>query len=117
MPEDQKQLVVGSVKKAPVTEIAYCPHLDIYHYRRADGQEYLFDSFHLKAAMEGYLRHGDETSADFMATLTGFARQFPHQVVAFNEEGKLDLRELLEKKIANDEDVAGPAAPVDAKPK
>lgn len=87
-------------KQEAVTEIAYCPHLDIYHYRRADGSEYLFDSSQLEKSVEGYQKQGDVRQAEFMAMLTGFARQFPHQVVSFDDRGNLNLRELLERKLS-----------------
>jgi hypothetical protein len=90
-------------EKTAATEIAYCPHLRVYHYRRANGEEWIFDESQLVAAIEGYLKAADERQAEFMAMLTGFARKFPHQVVSFDEEGKLNLRELLEAKHDGDE--------------
>jgi hypothetical protein len=84
-------------EQAPVTaatEISFCPHLRLYHYRRADGSDYLFDDVKLEEAVDGYIKQGDPRQADFMAVLTAMARKYPHQVVAFNAEGKCFLRDL-----------------------
>jgi hypothetical protein len=80
-----------------VTKISHCPHLGIYHYVRADGSEYLFDTPQLERSIDSYQKQGDARQAEFMAMLTGFARQFPHQVVSFDEEGRLNLQVLLAK--------------------
>jgi len=37
-----------------------------------------------------------------MAALTAFARKFPHKVVHFDEEGKVNLRDLLPEETAED---------------
>jgi hypothetical protein len=97
----------GSVGAGPskvITEIAFCPHLGIYHYRTVDGTEYLFDSSRLEMAVDGYLRNSDAKQAEFMVLLTGFARQFPHQVVSFDEEGTINLRELLVQQLPAESD-------------
>jgi hypothetical protein len=99
-------------KEAPATaatEIAYCPHLGIYHYRRIDGSEYLFDKLQLESAIDSYLKGADVREAEFMAQLTAFARQFPHQVVSFNTRGELNLRELLAQKSGDPEASEGGA--------
>jgi hypothetical protein len=90
--------------QAAATEIAYCSHLQIYHYRRVDGVEQIFDSSQLVKAIETFQKQGDERQAEFMAILTGFARQFPHQVVSFDDQGKLNLRELLAAVVHFDTD-------------
>ena len=89
-------------KQAAATEIAYCPHLQIYHYLRVDGVDQIFDSSQLERAIETFQKQGDERQAEFMALLTGFARQFPHQVVSFDDQGKLNLRELLAAMVHSD---------------
>lgn len=86
-----------------VTEIAYCPHLGIYHYRRADGDEFMFDEVGLEQAVEAYIKQADTRQAEFMASLTAFARQFPHQVVSFDADGNLNLRELLAREHQGEE--------------
>jgi hypothetical protein len=99
----------GGDQKAAATEIAYCPFLDIYHYRRVDGEEHLFDGQQLESAVEGYLKASETRMAEFMATLTSLARQFPHKVVSFDQEGNMNLQELVEKKIdASAEDAEEP---------
>lgn len=94
--------MVDERKQAVATEIAYCPHLQIYHYRRVDGVEQIFDSSQLVKAIETFQKQGDQRQAEFMAILTGFARQFPHQVVSFDDQGKLNLRELLAAVVHSD---------------
>jgi hypothetical protein len=91
-------------KQAAATEIAYCPHLQIYHYLRVDGVDQIFDSSQLERAIETFQKQGDSRQAEFMAILTGFARQFPHQVVSFDDQGKLNLRELLAAVVHTDLD-------------
>jgi hypothetical protein len=94
-------------EQAPVTaatEISFCPHLQLYHYRRADGVDYLFDTVKLEEAIDGYIKQGDPRQADFMVALTGLARQYPHQVVAFNAEGKCFLRDLKPVVLPADDD-------------
>lgn len=99
---------VGGAGKA-ATEIAYCPHLQVYHYLRVDGVEHVFDQRDLERSIDGYLRNGNERQAEFMATLAGFAKQFPHQVVSFDEQGRLNLRELLARELEVDGAEAAPA--------
>jgi len=77
------------------TEISFCPHLNLYHYRRADGSEYFFNTPQLEQSVEAYAKAGDPRQAEFMAVLTSFARKFPHKVVSFDAEGQLNLRELM----------------------
>jgi len=101
MPDEKsaKSVGVGVDQKVAATEIAYCPLLDIYHYRRVDGEEHLFDGQQLERAVDGYLKESETRMAEFMATLTSMARQFPHKVVSFDQEGNMNLQELVEKKI------------------
>lgn len=107
MSDDQK---IGPVEGSKgtggaATEIAYCSHLGIYHYRRVDGAEYFFDDAGLEAAVDSYLREGDTRQAEFMVELTALARHFPHQMVSFDAEGKMNLQELLAREIPSDGDV------------
>jgi hypothetical protein len=76
------------------TSISFCPHLGLYHYTRADGVDYLFDTKKLEEAIDAYLKSGDTKQADFMATLTGVARLHPHKIVSFDEEGKCSMSDL-----------------------
>jgi hypothetical protein len=76
------------------TEICYCPHLGLYRYKRADGVDYMFDREQLVTAMAAYLREGDRRTADFMANLTLYARQYPHVVVILSPDGTYGLRKL-----------------------
>ncbi len=80
---------------AVATEIAYCPHLDMYHYKRVDGADYMFDTAQLEKSVEAFAREGKPRDAEFMAILTGLARQYPHKVVAFDEQGRCYLRDLV----------------------
>lgn len=82
-------------RPSAATSISFCPHLGLYHYTRADGVDYLFDTKKLEEAIDGYLKGGDAKQADFMATLTGVARLHPHKIVSFDEEGKCSLSDLL----------------------
>ena len=91
------------------TEISYCPEMGIYHYQRADGKEFLFDNKRLLADLDECVKKGPEGQryAEFMSLLTGFARQFPHKVVSFDEDGCVNLSELV-KPERFDEDAPGP---------
>lgn len=95
----------GAGRQDVATEIAHCPHLGLYHYRKADGEEFIFDELQLEKSIETYLAQNDARQAEFMAMLTGFARQFPHQVVSFDAEGRLNLRELHAKVPASGDEV------------
>lgn len=99
--------------KKVATEIAHCPELGFYHYRRADGAEFMFDTLSLEKAIEGYLQQGDERQAEFMVMLTTYARQFPHVVVPFDENGILDQAFLLER-LREREAAAAASAPATA---
>ena len=76
------------------TEISYCPNLGLYHYKRADGAESLFDRAKLEMALEAFLRQGDSRMAEFMSTLTGYARRYPHVVVILSPDGNYALRKM-----------------------
>ena len=76
------------------TEVSFCPHLALYHYRRLDGSEYFFDAPQLEKSIQAYLDNGDPLQAEFMAMLTGLARQRPHEVLSFDEKGQMTLRVL-----------------------
>ena len=100
--------VASAGGKTAATEIAYCPHLRVYNYLRADGDQFIFDDAQLERSINSYLRSGDERQAEFMATLTGMARQFPHQIVSFDAEGKLNLQALLAAEIPRAQDEVSP---------
>lgn len=106
LPEAAGELTKSPAEKeaGAATEIAYCPHLGIYHYRRADGDEFLFEELGLERAIESYLKQADTRQAEFMAALTAFARKFPHQVVSFDGDGNLNLRELLAREHLGEEE-------------
>jgi hypothetical protein len=91
------------------TSISFCPHLGLYHYTRADGVDYLFDTHKLEEAIDSYLKSGDTKQADFMATLTGVARLHPHKIVSFDEEGKCSMSDLVIAE-STDDSVSGAAA-------
>jgi hypothetical protein len=86
------------------TEIAYCPNLGLYHYRRADGTQFLFNRDELAQSVEVYLREGDLKTAEYMAGLTGHARRYPHVVVILNPDGTYELRRM---EIPKDECASG----------
>lgn len=81
------------------TQISYCPLLDIYHYWRADGTDYLFDTHALLTTVETYLREGKERLAEFMGQLTSWARQFPHKLVTIHPDGRFEVRNLKQHKL------------------
>jgi hypothetical protein len=77
-----------------VTEISYCPHLNLYHYKKADGADYFFDTPQLEIAIDAYIKAGETRQADFMIMLTALARRYPHQVMSFNDKGECVLRDM-----------------------
>jgi hypothetical protein len=85
------------------TEISFCPHLQIYHYRRADGSEYMFDTEQLKQSIDTLLKTGSAREAEFMAMLTAAARRYPHQRVAFDNDGNSRLTSLEVARSPEDE--------------
>jgi hypothetical protein len=89
--------------KSATTEISYCPHLNLYHYKRADGDEFFFDTAQLEASIENYLKQGSSREADFMAQLTAWARKFPHKTATFYADGRFEVRKLEPHK--NDEEI------------
>src|SRR5271157_5318146 len=72
-------------------EIAYCPHLGIYYHRDAAGEEYFFNRIQLEVSLEEYLKQHNLRQADFMAKLTGYARQYPHVMVIIKTDGTYNL--------------------------
>ena len=96
------------------TEIAYCPNLGLYHYKRADGTHFMFDRNRLEIAIEAYLKEGDQKQAEFMSTLTGYARRYPHVFVILGADGTYELRKMEipeeERQVSGIiEDSSGPA--------
>lgn len=91
------------------TEISYCPEMGIYHFRQADGKEFLFDTPRLLADLDAGLKGTPESRryAEFMSLLTGFARQFPHKVVSFGEDGCVNLSELVKPEKFGEDDPPG----------
>ena len=83
------------------TQISYCPHLDIYNFKRVDG-EYFFDTPALEASIETYQTTGDLRQADFMAALTSFARKFPHKVITIFPDLTFEIRKLSPRKFSVD---------------
>lgn len=90
------------------TEISYCPHLGMYRHRTADGSDYMFDTEQLEKAVEAYIKSGDARQAEFMALLTGMARQHPHQVLSFDEEGVCVVRDLKPAELSQEPEVSSP---------
>ena len=85
-----------------VTEISYCPHLGLYRHRTADGSDYMFDTDQLEKAIESYIKGANARQAEFMALLTGMARQHPHQVLSFDEQGVCVVRDLKPAELSQD---------------
>jgi hypothetical protein len=82
------------VSEASVTtEISYCPHLDVYEYKRVDGV-YRFDTKELEKTVNLYIDQGKTRDADFMAVLTAMARKYPHKRVKFGEDGTCNVTTL-----------------------
>jgi hypothetical protein len=103
MTDDVVPSAAPDVPASAATEISFCPHLNLYHYKRADGTEYFFNTPQLEQSIEGYAKIGAPKQAEFMAVLTGFARRFPHKVVSFDENGQLNLRDLLPQGLPADD--------------
>ena len=80
------------------TEISYCPFLGLYHYKRANGDEYLFDVDKLELSIMAYVRQGDPRQAEFMAGLTGLARQYPHCIVTLQADMSFKVLVLESRK-------------------
>ena len=76
------------------TEISYCPHLGVYHYKRVDGAEFYFNTDELEKSVESYLKSGNVREAEFMGTLTAWARKFPHKVATFFADGRFEVRKV-----------------------
>jgi len=83
-----------------VTEIAYCPCLDLYHYKRNDGADYFFDTPQLEKSIDAYVHQGMSRDADFMSVLTGMARQFPHKRVKFDANAQCNITDLEKAEVA-----------------
>jgi len=81
-----------------VVKISYCPKLDVYHYRRADGAERFFTEEQLIIAIDTYLHVGDTKNADYMVQLTKFARIFPHSVFTVWPDGRYEIKKLTARK-------------------
>lgn len=85
----------NAANKSFSAKISFCPHLGLYHYVQAGGTEYFFTSDKLVETIQSYVDGGDVERAEFMAGLTAFARRFPHHVLVFDKDGKVDLKELV----------------------
>lgn len=73
--------------------ISYCPDLQIYHHRKLGEPDSMFTHAQLVAVVEEHLKAGRRNQAEVMALLTGFARQCPHKVVSFDEQGVCSIVE------------------------
>jgi hypothetical protein len=88
-------LSLGTTDAASATtQISYCPYLGLYHYSRADGQDYLFDAVQLEEALMAYLKQGDTRQAEFMTALTSLARECPHSIVELDSEMNYKILQL-----------------------
>jgi len=76
------------------TLISYCPYLGLYHYKRADGTEFLFDRDKLSESLEAYLKQGEQRMAEFMAVVTAYGRKYPHMAVSLFPDGTYSLGRL-----------------------
>ncbi len=74
-------------------EVSYCPHLGIYHYKHSDGTEYFYDNTQLENVLVVHLSQGHAAEAEWISRLASDAREFPHKIIAFNEERKCQFRE------------------------
>lgn len=88
------------------TEISYCPHLDVYDYKRVDGT-YRFNTPELEKTISMYLDQGKTRDSEFMAVLTAMARRYPHKRVKFDAEGNCNVT-TLEALPMPEESVTGP---------
>lgn len=85
-----------------VVQISYCPKLDVYHYRRADGAEKFFTEEQLIIAIDTYLHVGDTRNADYMVQLTKYARTFPHSTFTVWPDGRYEIKKLTARKFDDD---------------
>lgn len=90
MSEQGKSERVATDPSSNIT-ISYCPDLKIYHYTKVGEPECLFTTEQLVEAMDDDLKGGRKEQAEVMALLTGCARQYPHQVVSFDADGKCTI--------------------------
>jgi hypothetical protein len=97
-PVTSSQTVGDPILDSSTTQISFCPHLSLYHYKRADDTEYFFDEDQLEKAIETYLGVGDTRQAEFMATLTSWARKFPHKLVTIYADGRFRVQKLEPRK-------------------
>jgi hypothetical protein len=97
MSDGEKSCDVGDGKKnqSVSVEIAYCPCLGFYHYKRDDGDEFFWDNDKLEQTLEAYLRMGKMVDAEFMARLTTASRETPHKILKFDGNGKCEVRDAV----------------------
>ena len=90
-------------EQKPRTEISYCPEMGLYRFKRANGDLFLFDNERLVADLDYQMKHGGQREADFMALLTGMARRAPHKLVAVDEDGNVNVSDLVRVDTFDDE--------------
>jgi|WetSurMetagenome_2_1015567.scaffolds.fasta_scaffold425888_2 hypothetical protein len=71
--------------------ISHCPDLGIYHYAKLGEPDCMFTHAQLVCVLDEHMKEGRKDQAEVMALLTGFARQYPHQVVSFDESGQCSI--------------------------
>lgn len=76
------------------TQISYCPYLGLYHYCRADGEDFMFDVDKLELMLISYQKQGDARQAEFISALTALARQCPHSIVELDSDLNYKILQL-----------------------
>lgn len=91
---EKGQAEKGQAEKVSFIAISYCPHQRTYLHRLMVGGVVLFDEVSLVAKLDGLLKVGKATEADYYASLTGMARLHPHKEVVIFANGRVALLEL-----------------------
>jgi hypothetical protein len=81
--------------------ICFCPDLKLYHYHLTDDSkvgpdaeaDYKFTEDELEDVVAAHLVQKNEKEAEFVAKITGLARHYPHKMVEFSSEGKMEIKE------------------------
>lgn len=89
----KEQVDKGQTEKVPFIAISYCPHQRTYLHRPTEGGVVLFDEATLVTKLDGLLKAGNGTEADYYAGLTGMARLNPHKEVVIFADGRVVLLE------------------------
>lgn len=84
--------------------VCYCPDLRLYWYKVGDAtkpenehDDFKFDEDNLETSIATHLANENQAEAEFMATVTGFARLHPHKFVFLDSDKEgLKVQEPVE---------------------